>query len=503
MPNSENFILAIDISSNKIKVGLVSETLKLSPTLSQKLRINNEDVDGFAKRFDMDDLWNKVKMSIRELIRNKTENINIIGISSCAQRMAVVFIDNQGKVIYGGPNTDVRGIDSAYLIEDEFSEDELFQITGHCPPILFCLARLLWFKEEREKSYNQIDKVLMLDDWIVYKLTGEHYSDLTSAGESQLIDIKKRNWSLDIIETFDFNPDFFPELVDPGTNVGELKPNLVNYFKILQKSVPVMKTGADTQANLLGMGAIEKGNIGISLGSTAPIQLVLNEPILDPNCNFWTTFHSLKGKWIIEAHPGNTGIVYDWLKDNMLKGIRNDKDKNIESLLKEVKPGSDSTFAFLGPEMMNIKDQTSLKRGVFVFPPPTLIAETLPKIENFVRSVIENICFGINENFIELTRFSSFDIKTYCAGGMAKSKEFCQILTNILNHNINVPQFKDSSFIGCAMNVLIGLNLYQDYQKIIGNLLEFESFSIDEYISNEYKKLFREWQNLKKQVSKI
>ncbi|MFX1432080.1 MAG: FGGY family carbohydrate kinase, partial [Promethearchaeota archaeon] len=172
MTTSEDFILTIDVSSNKIKAGLVSDTLKLKSSLSQDLKIINEDVDGFAKRFDMDDMWYKLKLLISQLLTHRTKNSNIIGISSCAQRMAVVFIDKKGEAIYGGPNTDVRGIDSAYLIEDEFSEEELFQITGHSPSILFCLSRLLWFKEE-EKLYDKIDKVLMLDDWIVNKLTGE------------------------------------------------------------------------------------------------------------------------------------------------------------------------------------------------------------------------------------------------------------------------------------------------------------------------------------------
>ena len=503
MTNSENLILTIDVSSNKIKVALISDNLKLRRYLSRDLKIFDEDLDGFAKRFDMNDIWNKLKSTIHELLKNRAENTNFIGISSCAQRMAVVFVNSKGNVIYGGPNTDVRGIDSAYLIEDEFSEEELFKITGHSPSILFCLSRLLWFKEEEKELYSKIDKVLMLDDLIVNKLTGNICSDLTSAAESQLLDIKKGCWSLKIIEAFDFNPDLFPELIDLGTITGELKPELINYFKIKQKSIPVIKTGGDTQATLLGMGVIEDGNIGISLGTTAPVHLVVNEPILDPTYNFWTTFHSLKGKWLIEGNSGNTGLVYDWLKNNILSTEMNNKDKVIENYLKEVEPGSDSTFAFLGPEIMNIKDQTSLKRGVFVFPPPTLITEKLPKINNFARSVIENICFGINENYKKLLKYSNLEVKLYSAGGMAKSNEFCKILANVLNQDIKVPQIQDSAFIGCAMNTLIGLDLYQDYRKVIDELLEFKEFPIDDNISNKYKKVFKEWKILKKRVNEL
>jgi sugar (pentulose or hexulose) kinase len=406
-------------------------------------------------------------------------------------------------VIYGGPNTDIRGIDSAYLIEDEFTEEELFQITGHSPSILFCLSRLLWFKEEKEKLYENIDKVFMLDDWIVNKFTGEVCSDLTSAGESQILDIRKGNWSLDIIESFDFNPDFFPDFVDTGAVIGELTSELRSFFDIKQNSIPFIKTGGDTQATLIGMGVIDDGNIGISLGTTAPVHLVINEPNLDPKYNFWTTFHSIKGKWLIEGNSGNTGIVYDWLKNNILSDEFGSKDALIEDYLREGKPGSGSTFAFLGPEFMNIKDQTSLKRGVFVFPPPTLITESLPKISNLARSVIENICFGINENFQGLQKFSDEQIKLYSAGGMAKSKEFCKILANILDQKVKVPNYKDSAFIGCGINILLGLNKYKNQRKIIDDLIEFREYPNEEGISNEYKKVFKEWKNLKKQVNDL
>ncbi|MFX0105798.1 MAG: FGGY family carbohydrate kinase, partial [Candidatus Hodarchaeota archaeon] len=212
-------ILSIDISSKKVKVAIISDRLELESISVYGYDIINEDVNGFAKRFDMIDIWNKVKLGIKNVIKeNKPDNI--IGISSCGQRMGTIFLNKQGTEIYGGPNTDIRGIDSAYLIEDKFSEEELFKITAHTPSLMFTLARLLWFQEEKEDQYEKIGKILMLDDWIVYKFTGEFYTDYTSVGESQLFDIRKKKWSKEIIETFDIKSDILPEIVDPGTIVG-------------------------------------------------------------------------------------------------------------------------------------------------------------------------------------------------------------------------------------------------------------------------------------------
>ena len=180
----DEYIIALDVSSTNIKVALLSGDLKPVLNISRPVKVYNEDVDGFARSFDMGEIWLQIQVAINQIIqKRKTEKINIIGISTCAQRIAAVFVDKKGEAIYGGPNSDIRGIDSAYLVDDEFSEKELFEITGHSPTLIFPLARLLWFKEEEEELYNKIHKVLTLDDWLVYKLSGEFCTDLSSASE--------------------------------------------------------------------------------------------------------------------------------------------------------------------------------------------------------------------------------------------------------------------------------------------------------------------------------
>ncbi|MHA1253036.1 MAG: FGGY family carbohydrate kinase, partial [Candidatus Helarchaeota archaeon] len=273
---NKNKILSIDISSNKVKVGLISENLKLDAISIQSYNIQNEDIDGFVKRFDMDELWSLIIQNIKNILKKYDKNkINLIGISSCAQRIACVFLDKNGKELYGGPNSDVRGIDSAYIIEDEFEENELFEVTAHSPSLTFCLARLLWFREEAENIYEKIHKVLMLNDWITYKLTGEYFSDFTSAPESQIFDIKKLNWSSEIIEAFDLNPDWFPEIIDSNTIAGNLRKDITKELGLNSKEIPVIKGGGDTNISVLGMGAIHENDIGICLGTTAPVDLVV------------------------------------------------------------------------------------------------------------------------------------------------------------------------------------------------------------------------------------
>jgi sugar (pentulose or hexulose) kinase len=175
----------------------------------------------------------------------------------------------------------------------------------------------------------------------------------------------------------------------------------------------------------------------------------------------------------------------------------------MDNYLKMSTPGASSTYAYLGPENMNIKNQTSIKRGVFVFQPPMMISEDLPKIEDFARSVLENIAFGIFENLNSLNSFTDLDTRVFCAGGMAKSVEFSKLLANVLDSDLLLPFIKDSAFIGVAMNTLKALDVYPDYNTMIKKFVTYEEIMKDISISKLYKSIYLEWKNLKTNIDKL
>jgi sugar (pentulose or hexulose) kinase len=152
---------------------------------------------------------------------------------------------------------------------------------------------------------------------------------------------------------------------------------------------------------------------------------------------------------------------------------------------------------------MNIKNQTSIKRGVFAFQPPIMISEELPNIEDFARSVLENIAFGIYENYRALNNFTNLGTRAFCAGGMAKSEEFSKLLANVLDSEISIPSVKDSAFIGVGMNVLKALDVYSDYKAMIKELFTYEKIKSNSSISEKYQSIYLEWKNLKIKIDKL
>ncbi|MFC1812908.1 FGGY-family carbohydrate kinase [Thermodesulfobacteriota bacterium] len=497
-------ILSIDVSSFRVKSALVSTQGEIIAHSSLPYHIFDENHDGFAKRLDLSEIWSKIISCMKEVLNNSTiRRHDIIAVSSCTQRIAIVFMDENFDPIYAGPNIDARGIDSVWEIDDAYEhESDLFKITAHSPHLLFGLARLLWLKQENPEKYKKINRILMLDDWIQYKLSGEIASDVAIASESHFLDISQRKWSGEILEKFNLNREWFPPLIESGSIIANVLPEIAEKLGV-PPQIPVVKSGADTQTALIGMGCIEDGQIGISLGTSAPVMLVMKQPRIDANLNLWTCCHSIPDKWILEANTGFTGKLYDWYKKNFLANLANDDDELVESYISSTTPGANSTFAFLGPELMNFNKQMNIKPNFFVFPSQSSISDIISDRKTFARAVLENIGYGILENYTALREMHQGIKSVYCAGGMSHSKGFLQILSNILNCDLYVPKIKDSTHVGQLIHCLVGLNHYANHKDAVKKLVKYEKISSNTAVSKTYQNLFDQWKIHKEKIDQL
>lgn len=68
--------------------------------------------------------------------------------------------------------------------------------------------------------------LLFMADLLRYFLTGKAHCELTVAGTSQLLDVRKGDWSAATLRKFKLPPAMLPKLIPPGTVVGPLLPEI-------------------------------------------------------------------------------------------------------------------------------------------------------------------------------------------------------------------------------------------------------------------------------------
>lgn len=369
----------------------------------------------------------------------------IAGIAATSQREACVFLSRDGYEVYAGPNVDTRGFREGLEVLQEFGADRLYRITGHSAPFIFPLSRYLWY---RKRGDTEVSRILMMNDWIHWRLSGEFVSEPSNATESMLFDVAQRTWSEEILATFSIPRSLLPEIRQPGEQVGTLREEVAHETGLLA-GTPIFVGGADTQCSLLGAGAIDPGTIGATLGTTTPVQAVTDQLSLDPQGSLWAGCHVIPQRWVLESNAGDTGDAYRWLVELLGRDEPPDLARSRLEALAASCPDT-SAILFIGPSVFDIQRVALRRPGGILFPYPTL--HVRPDAGEIVRAFFESIGFALRANLEQIARvLGQQPTQLVLSGGMTRNTTLLRIIADVLGQPIAVAREAESAALGCAL----------------------------------------------------
>ena len=187
---SDKYVLAIDAGSGGGRANIVDLRGNLVSSACEDWGYDvPADAGPMAKEFVPKAFWDVICRLIREAIAKiGIPPGDVIAVSAASQRQGMVFLDEEGHELYGGPNTDIRAIIEGFTIDGEFGS-EVYGITGHTPSLLFTPARLEWFKTNRPEVYERIATVMSIGDWIIFRLSGQRRGEASCASGIGLVEL--------------------------------------------------------------------------------------------------------------------------------------------------------------------------------------------------------------------------------------------------------------------------------------------------------------------------
>ncbi len=99
---------------------------------------------------------------------------------------------------------------------------DLFRRTGRVLSPIQTLCQMAAMRRAGSPTLEKAATFLMMPDLFAYFLTGVKACERTNATTTQIFDPTKRRWSETILQTIEMPQAFMPELVDPGTMLGEV-----------------------------------------------------------------------------------------------------------------------------------------------------------------------------------------------------------------------------------------------------------------------------------------
>ena len=313
----------------------------------------------------------------------------------------------------------------------------------------FSLSKILWLlRNVDEVNKAKLDNDLCfgtIDSWLLYKLTGNHVTDVTNASRTLLMDLHTLNWMEDVINRLDIPLDSLPSI----------KPSMFNYGtnEGILKNVPITAVLGDQQASLFGQNCIASGDVKNTYGTGCFALTNTGSYIVHSNNGLLSTVAYQKDgdkpQYAIEGSVSIAGAAVQWLRDN-LNIIKESSD--VEGLAMAEKDNGDVYFvpAFSGLFSPHW-DETA--RGVLV---------GLSRFSNkshIARAVLESVAYQSNELLESMEKdigitFESVNVD----GGMVVNNLLMQFQSDIFNKKVISQEINEITALGAGAASFLFIN---------------------------------------------
>jgi len=396
------------------------------------------------------EIWESVVNCIKEVNKNiPIKQLSSIGITN-QRETTLAWIKSTGEPLHNAlvwQDTRTQDICDELKLINELSDE--FSKTGLPIATYFSLSKILWLLRNVEqvqiaKSNNDLC-FGTIDSWLLYKLTGNHVTDVTNASRTLLMDLKTLNWIDKLLDTLDI----------PKDSLATIKPSMCNFGtneKIL-KNVPITAVLGDQQASLFGHNCISSGDVKNTYGTGCfALTNTGTEIVQSSNGLLSTVAYQKEGdepQYALEGSVSIAGAAVQWLRDN-LNII--DEISEVESLAMKVKDNGDVYFvpAFSGLFSPHW-DETA--RGVLV---------GLTRFSNkshIARAVLESVAYQSFELLESMEKdtgkvFESVSVD----GGMIDNNLLMQFQSDIFNKKVVSQKINEITALGVGAASYLYLN---------------------------------------------
>ena len=455
------YTIGIDLGTSATKALLMDEQGVIVDSKSYKYPMY-EPENGWAEQ-DPKDWENAVLTLLRQLVSDADipkENITGIGLSG--QMHGLVMLDESNQLLRNSIIwCDQRAGKQREEMLELFSPEEWMKYTANPPIAGWTAAKILWVKENQPELFQKCKHILLPKDYIVYILTGKYSTDVSDASGMQIFDVKKRNWSDEVLEKLDLPKSLFGEVHESQEVVGTLLPQLAKTCGLLEDTL-VVAGGSDNACAAIGTGTIREGEAFISLGTSAVVYTHLDQFAQTKDGGIHLCCSAVPGCW------QNEKDFYEFLTESVTQiPVGSDKLIFLPFLMGERTPHMNSWY-----------------RGAF------LGVNTVHTQAHFLRSIMEGVAFCLADCNDKLKNLGvNVSILRACGGG-AKNSEWLRMIAALFKCDICTLKQEEGPAFGAAVLAGVGSGVFSSiYDACDRFISEKNRYACEDKIFREYEKL--------------
>jgi len=415
----------------------------------------------------MEMLWQSTATAIREALdKSGARPEEIAGIGNTGHGNGVYLLDKQGQPLRNGiQSMDSRAADVVTGWNQQDLHAQVFPITIQSFWPAQPNALLVWLKKNEPRNYERIGTILMVKDYIKYRLTGEITADYTDMSATSLMDVRNRCYSPELMALYDLSEVYeaLPPLKHGSEVIGQVTPAAAEETG-LAAGTPVVGGLFDVDASAIGSGVINANQACLVMGSWSINEVITRDPIVDPDL-FMTTIFAASDLFLTIEGSATSATNLEWFVNQFCGDERAEAKRRgisvYEVCNEEVAsiPVADSNIIF-HPFLYGSYVQATARAGFYGVAGWHTRAHLL-------RSLYEGVVFG-HLNHIEKLRAAGAQINSArLAGGGSRSTVWSQMFADTIQVSMEVPDGNELGARGAALSAGIGAGVYRDYAEAV------------------------------------
>lgn len=346
---------------------------------------------------------------------------------------------------------DSRAAAQAVRLRDTEQGRRLHHTSGTPIHSMSHLTKLLWYAENDPQVFATTRWWVGLKDFIVFQLTGELVTEVSNASGTGMLDLETRTWNPEALDLTGVSLDQLPPVrstTDAIAMMGELAAELG-----LPEGLPVVLGAGDGPLGNLGVGALEPGVVGLSIGTSGAVRMITDHPYVDAGGKLFC-YALADDAWVLGGAISNGGIVVRWGGDVFGADFADEEGGNPDGLLlelaREVPIGADGLIMlpFLMAERAPLWNPT--------IPGAFLGVRRSHTREYFVRAAVEGVALMLSTIVDELDRVTPIR-QIRATGGVFRSTVWREVLAAALGKPLVVTDGAEGTALGAAALALFAL----------------------------------------------
>ena len=404
---------------------------------------------------DAEEIFHSQMQAAGVLLAEITDEVDCIGITN-QRETTILWNTETGKPIAPAIVWQCRRTASqCEALTASGWESTIKRTTGLPIDAYFSATKIAWLLANTPgvRELAEAGKLLFgtVECWLVWKLTGNHVTDVTNASRTMLMNISSLEWDRDICQKLGIPMGILPKIVDNAGYLGTVREDTAIPPQIWGKAVTA--AAGDQQAALFGQTCFSLGDTKNTYGTGCfALMNIGNRPVF--NEKLITTVGWKIGDQVTYALEGsvfNAGSAIQWLRDE-LKLISSAPECD---LLAEQVENSGGVIFVPGFTGLGAPYWDMYARGA-------LLGLTRGSNRCHVcRAVLEGIAYQSAELIVAMQKASGIPIHSLKVdGGASVSTPMMQFQADLLNITVDRPAVIESTALGAAMLAGIGAGLY-------------------------------------------